>query len=125
MKKWLVKRQNGSIAHVFYQDDAPTVEFLNAFGDVTVEEVELPEEERIGYIRGLRAEAYPPLQELADAIVHQQMGDEEPMSEYIAKCQAVKDKYPLNPIVLALSDPGTGSSGMIGAFKRGFGKLWS
>lgn len=43
----------------------------------------------------LRALSYPPLTELADALVHQQAGDDGPMQVYLAKVQAVKDQYPL------------------------------
>lgn len=41
-----------------------------------------------------RASAYPPLTELADALVKQARGDEQPLKDYIAKCQAVKDAIP-------------------------------
>jgi hypothetical protein len=37
---------------------------------------------------------YPPLSELADALVHQAMGNPVPMEEYVAACLAVKAKYP-------------------------------
>ena len=43
----------------------------------------------------LRRVSYPPLGELADALVHQQNGNDAPMQIYLAKCQAVKDQYPL------------------------------
>ena len=41
-----------------------------------------------------RAPEYPPLTELADALYHQQNGDDTKMTAYIAKCEAVKQKYP-------------------------------
>ena len=41
-----------------------------------------------------RREAYPPLSELADALYHQQNGDESQMTAYLAKVEAVKVKYP-------------------------------
>jgi hypothetical protein len=41
-----------------------------------------------------RAKEYPPLTDLADALYHQQNGDETKMTAYLAKCEAVKQKYP-------------------------------
>jgi len=41
-----------------------------------------------------RAPEYPPLTELADALYHQQNGDDTKMTAYLAKCEAVKQKYP-------------------------------
>jgi hypothetical protein len=41
-----------------------------------------------------RARKYPPLQDLADAIYHQQNGDDSKMTEYLAAVEAVKQKYP-------------------------------
>jgi len=37
---------------------------------------------------------YPPLTDLADALYHQSKGDETKLTAYIAKCEAVKQKYP-------------------------------
>jgi len=41
-----------------------------------------------------REDEYPPLSELADAIYHQQNGDDSKMTAYMAKIEAVKQKYP-------------------------------
>ena len=41
-----------------------------------------------------RAPEYPPLTELADALYHQQNGDDSKMTAYLAKVDAVKQKYP-------------------------------
>jgi hypothetical protein len=41
-----------------------------------------------------RQPEYPPLGELADAIYWQNNGDDTKMTAYLAKVQAVKDKYP-------------------------------
>jgi hypothetical protein len=41
-----------------------------------------------------RQSEYPPLTELADALYHQQNGDDTKMTAYLAKCEAVKQKYP-------------------------------
>jgi len=37
---------------------------------------------------------YPPLTDLADALYHQSKGDETKLTAYLAKCEAVKQKYP-------------------------------
>jgi len=42
----------------------------------------------------LRAQAYPPLAELADALVHQAAGNEQPLKDYVARCAAVKQRFP-------------------------------
>ena len=41
-----------------------------------------------------RAKEYPPLTDLADALYHQSKGDETKLTAYLAKCEAVKTKYP-------------------------------
>ena len=41
-----------------------------------------------------RAAEYPPLADLADALYHQSKGDETKLTAYLAKCEAVKTKYP-------------------------------
>ncbi|NBQ97398.1 MAG: hypothetical protein EBT26_05285 [Microbacteriaceae bacterium] len=41
-----------------------------------------------------RAQAYPPIQDLADAIYWQTQGNTEPMNAYIAACAQVKQQYP-------------------------------
>ena len=41
----------------------------------------------------LRRAAYPPLAELADAIVKQESGDKSAMRDYVAKCLKVKEKF--------------------------------
>lgn len=42
----------------------------------------------------LRAPEYPPLVDLADALYWQSKGDSSLMEVYLAKCEAVKLKYP-------------------------------
>lgn len=42
----------------------------------------------------LRVKEYPKLGMLADALYHQMNGNEEPMQEYLALVEAVKQKYP-------------------------------
>jgi hypothetical protein len=37
---------------------------------------------------------YPSLTDLADALYHQSKGDETKLTAYLAKCEAVKQKYP-------------------------------
>ena len=41
-----------------------------------------------------RLPEYPPLTDLADALYHQSKGDETKLTAYLAKCEAVKQKYP-------------------------------
>jgi hypothetical protein len=41
-----------------------------------------------------RQREYPPLANLADALYHQSKGDETKLTAYLAKCEAVKTKYP-------------------------------
>ena len=41
-----------------------------------------------------REREYPPLTDLADALYHQSKGDETKLTAYLAKCEAVKQKYP-------------------------------
>jgi len=43
---------------------------------------------------GKRQPEYPPLTDLADALYHQSKGDETKLTAYLAKCEAVKQKYP-------------------------------
>ena len=42
----------------------------------------------------LRTKEYPPLADLADALVHNDMGDPIPLRAYYTACEAVKAKYP-------------------------------
>lgn len=41
-----------------------------------------------------RAAEYPPIEELADALVHQAAGDETKLTAYLEACKAVKERYP-------------------------------
>ena len=41
-----------------------------------------------------RQREYPALTDLADALYHQSKGDETKLTAYLAKCEAVKQKYP-------------------------------
>ncbi len=41
-----------------------------------------------------RAREYPPLTDLADALVHQANGDDTKLEAYLAACRAVKERYP-------------------------------
>jgi hypothetical protein len=41
-----------------------------------------------------RQPEYPALTDLADALYHQSKGDETKLTAYLAKCEAVKTKYP-------------------------------
>lgn len=44
--------------------------------------------------KDLRRDAYPPVADLADALVHQANGDSAAMTAYVAACNAVKAQYP-------------------------------
>jgi len=44
--------------------------------------------------RRQRAQQYPPLQDLADALYWQSKGDNSKMQIYLAACESVKQKYP-------------------------------
>ncbi|GAC1315520.1 MAG: hypothetical protein NVSMB28_00080 [Collimonas sp.] len=44
--------------------------------------------------RALRAKEYPPLADLADALYWQTKGDASKMAAYLARCDAVKQRFP-------------------------------
>lgn len=48
-------------------------------------------------VAALRRAAYPPLQDLADAIYWQSQGDNRPMERYNAAVEAVKERFPKLP----------------------------
>lgn len=41
-----------------------------------------------------RAAEYPPIEELADALVHQAAGDDTKLTAYLDACKAVKSRFP-------------------------------
>lgn len=41
-----------------------------------------------------RAAEYPPLSELADAMVHRAAGDDSKLKAYFEACRAVKERFP-------------------------------
>lgn len=41
-----------------------------------------------------RKKEYPPLEELADALYHERMGNPAPMETYLTKCGQVKTRFP-------------------------------
>lgn len=41
-----------------------------------------------------RAADYPPIEDLADALVHQANGDDTKLTAYLEACKAVKERYP-------------------------------
>ena len=55
---------------------------------------EVKEEFIANQYQSKRAEEYPPLTELADAIYWQSQGDNTKMQKYLDAVQAVKDRYP-------------------------------
>lgn len=66
----------------------PTAEEINA----EIERLKAVELAR--YYQQPRQQEYPPLADLADALYWQSQGDDSKMTEYVAKCAAVKTKYP-------------------------------
>lgn len=61
---------------------------------VSTELARLKAESKATEYQRKRAPEYPPLTELADALYHQQNGDDSKMTAYLAKVDAVKQKYP-------------------------------
>lgn len=61
---------------------------------VTQEVLRLEQEYQETKYKILRARAYPPLEDLADAIYWQTQGNTLPMTAYIAACAQVKLEYP-------------------------------
>ena len=51
-----------------------------------------------------RAEEYPPLQELADALVHNAAGDPSRLEAYVQACRDVKARFPKEPVTPAGND---------------------
>lgn len=62
--------------------------------EINTEIERLKQAELSKYYQQPRQEEYPPLSDLADALYWQSQGDNAKMAEYIAKCDAVKQKYP-------------------------------
>ena len=69
-------------------DPAPSIQ------DVENEILRLQTEYDSKLYQRQRAPEYPSLQDLADALYWQSKGNTEPMTNYIAACEAVKTKYP-------------------------------
>jgi len=69
-------------------DNDPTTK--PSVGDINAEIQKQKDEE----YKNLRANEYPPLSEFADAMYWSQKGDDTKLDEYVAKCEAVKQKYP-------------------------------
>lgn len=81
---------------VYFQNEQP--EFNPSFGieeNFTWQSRELSNHEINAVQRSRRTDKYPPLSDLGDSIFHQQNGNDVPMQNYLAKCQAVKDEFPL------------------------------
>jgi len=97
MKEWkLIRTSDNYLSMVYFQDDQP--EFNHSFGaeaNFTWHSRDLSAREHNDVQRSRRAEKYPSLAELGDAIFHQENGNDVPMQNYLAKCQTVKDEFPL------------------------------
>jgi hypothetical protein len=61
---------------------------------VTAENIRLEKTADLYSYRGKRAQEYPNLTDLADAVYWQANGDSTKMQEYLASVAAVKEKYP-------------------------------
>lgn len=100
MTKWTLRHiPSGRVAHVFYQETQPGEEYLAAYRNTGDPDWELFSEvvnyyEELGWVLSNRAVEYPPVTELADALWHQQNGNEAPMIAYVAKCAEVKTRFP-------------------------------
>lgn len=83
--EWVIRGND-----IEWLDDSivPTDEEINAEISRLEAEIQATEYQR------KREKEYPPLTELADALYHQQNGDDTKMTAYLAKCEAVKQKYP-------------------------------
>ena len=57
-------------------------------------EQEKKDEDAAREVMAKRHAAYPPIQDLADALVHQAMGNTGKMDAYLAACVAVKERFP-------------------------------
>lgn len=85
-------------AEITVRDDV--VEWINpSVAPVTDEQIEqelvrLQQQYEANEYQRKRQVEYPPLSELADALYHQQNGDDTKMTAYLAKVEAVKQKYP-------------------------------
>lgn len=97
MKKFLVKRQNNSIAHVFYQNEEPTAEQLIPFGDIrslVIVEERLTQEEADSIILDERRRSYPTSEELLEAIFEKEIGNPIPMQQLVQRVTEVRDRVP-------------------------------
>lgn len=61
---------------------------------IAVETLKLQKTAELYSYRGKRAQEYPNLTELADAVYWQANGDNTKMQDYLTKVSAIKDKYP-------------------------------
>lgn len=104
MRSWTLRKiSTNEVKQVFFQETAPTEEYLSAFRtsgdpDFSLTDRVLSYNEELEYILARRAEEYPTITELGDAIWHQQNGNETRMTEYLAKCTEVKTRWPKPPI---------------------------
>lgn len=102
MKAWILYRPSGEIAQIFIQEDEPTEEYLSAFrrhgspGWSLIERT-LSDDEELSVVRDRRAQEYPPVSDLADAIYWREKGDPSPLAAWINACDAIKSRHPKPP----------------------------
>ncbi len=98
MRVWsLVHIESRRVAAEFVQDDPPAEEYLSAFrrfGDPAWDLIsrELPPDEEDERHRQRRAEEYPPLSDMADAIYWREKGNPDPLAAWVAACDAVRER---------------------------------
>ncbi len=66
----------------------PNIQGMIFSGDVLVRDLREPE-----WLTSRKA-AYPPIRDLADALVWQSMGDDSKLNAYLATCADVKARFP-------------------------------
>lgn len=111
MKEWrLIDRaRDNRVCHVWYQDNEPIREERAAFGNpdeqmpdrsrrFRIDQRDLSRAEEAMVQRIRRAEKYPQLNEMADALFHYfESNDRTQLDEWIAQCRQVRDNLPLPP----------------------------
>lgn len=100
MRKFSLRRiSTRELVFVWYETrpEEPYLAAFRRFGDPDWELVEedTPYDEHLQWTWTQRKQAYPPIEELADAMVHFYQGDQVIMNEYLSKINEIKTRYPL------------------------------
>lgn len=98
MKRFeIISTATGAVTHRYEAEEempVPPGDPWGLMGPYSVQVTDISTEYALRLVQQKRAFEYPPLQDLADAIVHERNGNPAPMQDYIARCLAVKSKYP-------------------------------